>query len=117
VKYTPSVGTVYVVDAHHIWGSTASGTCDPSNDGIRWRIEKAEVWADGVRISNKGPYLFETNCQIDNFPPPGPGYWFVNVGVAYEDAGTAYGKHLVFHDHACAGCDFTDTIIHYLPVQ
>lgn len=115
VDYSGGSG-LYAVNKHQIRGSTASGTCDPSNSGVRWRIQSSEVWVDGVRQFLWGPSVYYTNCQIDNAPPP-PGWWNVTVNKTYNLAGSAYSKQVVFHDHSCAGCDFTDTITHSLPTS
>lgn len=115
VQYSGFGGGVYKDEQHHIWGSTASGTCDPGNDGIQWRLEKSELWVDAVRKFTWGPEsTWHTNCQIDNVPPP-PGWWSITVNKGYEVVGSAYGKHWIFHDHACSGCDFTSVIVNNLP--
>lgn len=55
------------------WGSTASGTCDPTNDVTRWRLDHTAVYNDGnnAKIYGWGPSTYSTNCQIvnDNNPP------------------------------------------------
>lgn len=107
---------LYTVDKHQIWGSTASGTCDPTNTGIRWRIQSSELWVDGTRRFNWGPSVYYTNCTIDNSPPP-PGWWNVTVNRTYNLAGSAYSKHTIFHDHSCGGCDFSGVTVNYLPTS
>jgi len=113
-QYTGGFG-LYTVQEHHIWGSTASGVCDPSNDGIQWRWDASELWVNGVKVFSNGPSIWRTNCNIDNAPPP-PGYWIINVNRSYDSAGSAYSRHVIKHDHACGGCDFSDVIINNLPV-
>lgn len=92
------------VKKHRIWGSTASGTCDPTNDGIQWRVSSTKIYSNGyVVYSSSGSY--QTNCTIDNSPPP-PTWW-----TWYPETGTnpccRFSRHWVFHDHLCAGCDWT----------
>lgn len=108
VQYNPAGGGG-TDEQHHHWGSTASGACDPGNDGIQWRVENTKLVSNGVTKFTWGPSVWRTNCTIDNSPPP-PTYWFVTVNATYTRGPATYMRWMIFHDHACAGCDFTDTI-------
>jgi hypothetical protein len=113
VQFVGSNG-IFTDQQHHIWGSTISGTCDPENNEVRWRLSLTELWVDGVRLFGPVQGTWHTNCQIDLSPPP-PTYWYVTVNRTYDASSSAYAKHQVFHDYDECPCDFTDTIINNLP--
>lgn len=108
VQYT-AAGPGGIDQQHQVWGSTASGTCDPTNDGIRWRIERTRlVTVNSIVQFDGGPYSWHTNCTIDNSPPPPSGWWFVTINKSWSQSPSTKMEFWVFHDHACTGCDFTD---------
>jgi len=68
VNYTSST-----VTALSWWGSTASGTCDPSNDVKRWQLQGTSLYNDatGTKIYGYTSGVWRTNCEIvtNNSPP------------------------------------------------
>ncbi len=64
------------------WGSTASGSCDPSNDVVKWRLQGVSVFNDytDVKLYGWGPQSWQTNCQIVYDENP-PWAWSLYTGI------------------------------------
>lgn len=75
--------TSTTITAHSWWGSTASGTCDPTNNIDKWQLRATAAYNDssGVRIYHYESGIWRTNCQIVNDTNP-PWAWTVNPNVS-----------------------------------
>ena len=86
VQYTSSV-----VNYLSWWGSTASGTCDPSNDVEKWRLDGTSLYNDtsNAKLYGWGPQSWKTNCNIVNTPNP-PWAWAVAPNVSRPSNASAH---------------------------
>ncbi|GEM_PF-1749300 len=81
-------------------GGTASGSCDPGNNVIKWRLNEIRA-INGLDYSY-GPAGWRTNCNVDSWT------WRRTVNRFWS--GGLDIRYSFFHDVACAGCDFTSYI-------
>ncbi len=73
------------------WGSTASGTCDPSNDVQRWQLQGNAVYndANGAKVYGYTSGVWKTNCEIVNNNQP-PWAWVVAPNVSWPSNASAH---------------------------
>lgn len=99
-----------VVLIHGYFGSTASGSCDPSNDGIRWRLQQTSLFKGSNLIHQTGGDSWRTNCTTKNNPPP-PTNWHKAMGTPQNVPPPGRSSHLwSWHEHECSGCSFQSYI-------
>lgn len=88
-------------------GATASGTCDPTNDVTRWRVERLRIYEGTTqRYSTSSPFGWHTNCALATY------YWGTNV-VREDIPDSMYTKTHWERDASCSGCDFDQWVNTY----
>jgi hypothetical protein len=95
--------TSTTVTAHSWWRSTASGTCDPSNNIEQWKLRSTAIYNDttGVRVYLYESGVWRTNCEIVNNTSP-PYAWVVNPNVSKPSNPSSH----FWWQHALPGLDF-----------
>ncbi len=100
IKYDRAIKKLHVA----YWrGGTASQSCDPDNDVIKWRL--TEIDAVNGMSWDYGPTSYKYNCNVYS-TTYGVGvyrYWSGGLDMRFE----------FFHDVACSGCDFPSVMWHY----
>lgn len=92
--------------AHHQTdhrGSTASGSCDPSNNVIQWRVSETRTYENGSSKYSAGPLGWHTNCSLSTY------YWTQTVPRDYSPGLMRSRGHFEW-DASCTGCDFDEFI-------
>lgn len=84
-------------------GATASGTCDPTNDIVQWRVSETRTYEDSVLKYTAGPFGWHTNCALLAY------LWTVTVPRDYA-VGLMQSRAHFEWDAACGGCDFDELI-------
>jgi len=86
-------------------GGTASQSCDPTNDVIKWRLAESSLFEYAPEWRTTwvyGPTSWKYYCNV----------YFITYGVV---VGEFYGTRAdlwqeFYHDASCSGCDFISTI-------
>lgn len=93
----------YAHQRYYHRGATASGTCDPSNDVVRWRVSNTRTYENGSLKNSDGPFGWHDNCALATYT------WTKLVPRDYRPGLMQSRGHYEW-DVACSGCDFDEFI-------